>query len=213
MQSLSIPAIINVERETSQRLDILDSLENKRKFWQSMSKVKGMKTKAATYLKTIETLIEQHQAALSNSTQYAKLFDLVQQDEQECISQIMLILIDAIKYFNTSEHMDKEQIQETAYLVAGTMTDLTLEDVAYCIHQAKVGEHGKVYNRIDGGVIMNWLQDYRNKKRAKLAEIEQSKHAHSKVDHNIGKQTAQELERYRKVFQPPVISKELKGER
>lgn len=198
LQRLSLDKIIQVQRTASQIHNDLDTAERSLAFWKSQDDHKEQKK----HIKAVETYIKSLNEQLSNTVRYPTLRALCDRDEEGTLYDIQLLIIDVVKFFNTSEVMSDDQIAEVATLITGAAGGLTLEDIGYCFHQAKTGHHGKVYNRVDGGVIMNWIMDYKEEKRKKIAAIQQSRHAQSKVD---SKRTIEEQASYRAV-QPRAIA-------
>ena len=58
--------------------------------------------------------------------------------------------------------MNDVQMAQTADLILDEFYYLNIEDFKLCFNMAKSGKFGKVYDRIDGQVIMDWLSTYEN---------------------------------------------------
>jgi hypothetical protein len=54
--------------------------------------------------------------------------------------------------------MEKVQLEETAYMIVQNFRHLNYYDIGMCLKQAKL--HTKVYDRIDGGMILELLTNY-----------------------------------------------------
>jgi len=54
--------------------------------------------------------------------------------------------------------MDKNQLEETAYMIVEKFSYFNYYDIAMCLKLAKMNE--KVFDRIDGGMIFEWLVRY-----------------------------------------------------
>lgn len=73
---------------------------------------------------------------------------------------LTLFIIDAIKFFNVGKSMSDEQVAQTIILIQDDYWMLKPEDFKLCFDNAKKGKYGKVYDRIDGQVILEWLHNY-----------------------------------------------------
>lgn len=57
--------------------------------------------------------------------------------------------------------MTSSQIIQTARLIFFDYSALKPEDVKKCFEQGKKGLYGKIYDRLDGGVLFDWLDNYK----------------------------------------------------
>tara|TARA_R100001244_G_scaffold132321_1_gene108188 strand:+ start:3198 stop:3689 length:492 start_codon:yes stop_codon:yes gene_type:complete len=79
-------------------------------------------------------------------------------DEEKTIDILMLMLIQFQDFYNCKRTMNKEQLMEVAYLICESFRHFNNYDIAMCLKHAKTSE--KLYDRIDGGMIMEWLTRY-----------------------------------------------------
>lgn len=79
------------------------------------------------------------------------------------------ILNDLLDYFSVGKSMGAVQMAQTADLIIDEYFFLKPDDFKLCFSNAKKGIYGKVYDRIDGQVIFEWLNAY-NRDRALEAE-------------------------------------------
>jgi hypothetical protein len=77
---------------------------------------------------------------------------------------VKLILTSAIDqlqtYFSLERVMTPYQIQMTVEIIEENFYYFSPEDFRKCFRGAMSGKYGKVYNRLDGAVIMEWLRAY-----------------------------------------------------
>jgi hypothetical protein len=95
-------------------------------------------------------------------------------DEVNLIADLSLLLIDLIEYFDVATNMNGDRLKTLASLIAAEMGGLLLEDIALCFKNSKVALYGPVYNRLDGAVIMSWLQAYKKDKLTRLETFNRS---------------------------------------
>lgn len=75
---------------------------------------------------------------------------------------LTIILIDLIEYFNVGKTMGEQQVVQTVKLIIDEYHYLKPEDFRLCFDNAKKGKYGKVFDRIDGAVIFEWLNQHVN---------------------------------------------------
>lgn len=69
-------------------------------------------------------------------------------------------IIELAKFFNVQNNFNAEQVTLTANLVREKYYWLKPDDFKLCFKNVMKGNYGKVYNRIDGAMIMEWLDMY-----------------------------------------------------
>jgi len=79
-------------------------------------------------------------------------------NEEMTIDIVKLMLIQFQDFYNTKSKMNDAQLTETAYLLCQHFRHFNYYDIGMCLKLAKTRE--KVYDRIDGGMIMEWLTRY-----------------------------------------------------
>lgn len=80
--------------------------------------------------------------------------------EQSLHAILVIILNDVIKFFSTGKTMGQEQLVSTIRLIVEDFYYFNVEDFKLCFNNAKKGKYGKIYDRIDGNIIYEWLQKY-----------------------------------------------------
>lgn len=73
---------------------------------------------------------------------------------------LTIIIIDVIKFFNVGKSMSNVQVAQTIELIQQEYWMLKPEDFKLCFNNAKKGLYGQVYDRIDGQVILSWIQKH-----------------------------------------------------
>ena len=89
----------------------------------------------------------------------------------EAIARAVLVLImnDMLDFFNAGNDMNDTQVALTVDLILEEYPYMQADDITLCFRRAMKGEYGKLYNRIDGQIIMGWLREY-NKERCAAAD-------------------------------------------
>lgn len=83
------------------------------------------------------------------------LYSQFKYEEEKTIDLISLMIIEFQDFYNCKTKMNKAQIVESAYLICQHFRHFNFYDIGLCFKDAKM--HQKIYDRIDGGMIMEWL--------------------------------------------------------
>lgn len=107
-----------------------------------------------------------------------------------------------VNQFVNVEGMNSEQIRLTASLVIQEFVNLNIADIKLCFQMGMAGRFGKLYNRIDGQIILGWLREYQEH-RFEVAEcIELQKGATAKNQQPITIADAKKMYEDYKARQP-----------
>ena len=89
---------------------------------------------------------------------------------------LVLLVNDMLDFFNAGNDMNDTQVALTVDFILEEYPYMQADDIALCFRNAMKGKYGKLYNRIDGQIIMGWLREY-NRERCTVAS-EQSYNEH-----------------------------------
>lgn len=79
----------------------------------------------------------------------------------ESVRRILTNSIDQLQtYFSLERIMTPYQVEMTTELIEETFYYFSPDDFRKCFRGAMSGKYGKIYNRLDGAVIMEWLRAY-----------------------------------------------------
>ena len=67
------------------------------------------------------------------------------------------VLNDLVDFFNVGKSIGAVQVAQTVDLIIDEYYFFKPDDFKLCFNRAKKGLYGKVYDRIDGAVILEWL--------------------------------------------------------
>lgn len=73
---------------------------------------------------------------------------------------VIILLGEVLRYFNVTETMNDTQVAATTDFILEDYYFLQLDDLKLCFRNAMKGYYGRVYNRIDGQIILSWLKQY-----------------------------------------------------
>lgn len=111
---------------------------------------------------TIEEAIRAPGAALSVVKKEA--------GEAAVLAFLVITITDVVDFINVSKTMGAKQIIATARMIADDYYYLKPEDFKLCFNNAKKGVYGKLYDRIDGQIMLDWIERY-CAERANVAAI------------------------------------------
>lgn len=92
----------------------------------------------------------------SRSPSIGKLKETVPLTEARAL--LYIAICEVCDFFNVGKNMNDVQVAMTVDLILESFCHLRLEEVKYCFRRAMRNE--KVYDRLDGNVILGWLKDY-----------------------------------------------------
>ena len=145
-------------------------------FVKNCPKLKSRKT----HVKSVNDKIQRLQNELSQSSNMPLIVNERIDNPELLQKNITLLLIDVIKYHKTTEVLAPAEIELLATRIVYQYGCLSVEDVALCFDWAKNGKYGDVFNRVDGNVIMNWLNKYKATLQALAIEKNYQLHVNSK---------------------------------
>lgn len=102
------------------------------------------------------------------------------------------IIIDVVMFFNVGKIMNDVQAAQTADLIIEEYYFLKPDDFKLCFTRAKKGYYGKVFDRIDGQVIFEWLNQYTNDRMTTASDT--SIHEAERFKDPFGERTSSLLE-------------------
>jgi len=108
---------------------------------------------------------------------------------------LSIILIDLVKFFNIGKSMDDEQVAQTIEMIQDEFYMLKPEDLKLCFSNAKKGKYGKVYDRLDGQIIIEWLTTYFNDRTSYSAEKSFQKHDKLKYENESIRYEQEKIDR------------------
>ncbi len=112
--------------------------------------------------------------SLDIAIQSKKNIQHIRENEKLAIKTITGILIMFNEYFNVGSKMSEIQAIQTASLFLEQYPVDSIEDLILCLKKAKLGQYGKIYNKIDGSMIFEWFGKYLDEKYQRLEQIKQN---------------------------------------
>ena len=90
----------------------------------------------------------------------------------EAIARAVLVIImnDMLDFFNAGNDMKDTQVAMTVDFILEEYPYMQTDDITLCFRNAMKGKYGKLYNRIDGQIIMGWIKAY-NSERCTAAQV------------------------------------------
>lgn len=106
-------------------------------------------------------------------------------------------IVNLREFVNVGKRMTDMQTFETAMIVLQDYKYLTIADINLLFKRAKSGYYGKLYDRLDGQIILDWFRTYDQERAA--AAVEDSINEASKYDTDCYDRTSEQF--YRKVHE------------
>jgi hypothetical protein len=113
-----------------------------------------------------------HEAFLDKSLSIGSISRTIGDTHQLAVKALLnIILGDIILFLNVGKTMTGPQLTETVGLVVKHYSHFKPKDFKLCIEGVKKGNHGPLYDRIDGQVILSWFKDYDAERDYIAAEV------------------------------------------
>lgn len=86
---------------------------------------------------------------------------------------VMTLLVnDLINFFAVSKTIGETQLADTVKMLVEDYYYLNIEDFKLCFSNAKKGRYGKVYDRVDGSMIYEWVDTYARERISAAMEMD-----------------------------------------
>ena len=99
------------------------------------------------------------------------LTKLKMEDEEKVQDALVLMLLDAVRFFNVVRPPNEDQLFMIADMIMEEYSYFSLMDLGICFKMGKLGRWGKVYDRLDGGIFLEWCTSYDNYRTEKAEQI------------------------------------------
>lgn len=87
---------------------------------------------------------------------------------------VAYLVSEVVEFFNVGKSMNDFQTATTVDLIIDSYSYFLIDDLKLCFKKALRGDYGKVYDRLDGAVILEWLRTYASE-RAQAAQLHESR--------------------------------------
>lgn len=93
---------------------------------------------------------------------------------------LYIAICEVCDFFNVGKNMNDSQIAATADLILERFWYLKLEEVKACFHKAMI--NGRLFDRLDGNIILGWLRDYDTERTEEAMRISDQEEAQAAKD-------------------------------
>lgn len=80
------------------------------------------------------------------------------------LDEVALIILDLCNFYNVKNNLTERQLMDVSYMIVSDYKHLNLLDLGLCFNEVKRSKRGKIYDRIDGGMIMDWIRTYEHER-------------------------------------------------
>ena len=181
------------QEERKMLLSRYDSLKRSLNFFLKGDKEKGIyytKSDKAAHIMHILAEMDEIKSRGLTIPEAKTIGKLCTENAETCEDNIVLILNDLRLFFQVENMISTEGLYSVASIIAIEYRNLTLEELAICMNAAKLGEYGKdgkVYNRLDGAIILGWIKQYVTEKQTRLNNRNYTAEAHAKIGLDEGR--------------------------
>lgn len=100
------------------------------------------------------------------------------------------LVSDALEFFNVAQPMTDRQVAQTVDFILEDYPHLQPDDLKLCLRRAMKGRYGRVYNRIDGQMVLLWLREYEAERTQQAAAEGWQRHLEATAPSPRGAQRA-----------------------
>lgn len=114
--------------------------------------------------------------------------------------------------FNIGKNMNAPQILDTAKVIAQEYYFMKASELKYVLNKAKTGHYGQMYDRLDGPLILGWLNTYMHEREDTCANYQETKNIEHKKDNNEALENEKMQEIYKSLKNSTKMKEEKKEE-
>ena len=103
-----------------------------------------------------------------------------QNDPKSAKNVVLYFLNDFDRSINVVNGLTPDQKREVATLIVEDLPLLTVHDLRVIFRNAKKGDYGEYYNRMDVPMVFRWCKEYLHQRSLKYAEMSRAQHKETK---------------------------------
>jgi len=101
---------------------------------------------------------------------------LYRENPRKTIDLLVVMIVMMQDFLDVTEKMEDKHVNDLAVTIISDFGSLTLEDVALCLKNGKTGKYGKLWNRINGSVVYQWLTAYTDDQSRRFQDVMSERH-------------------------------------
>jgi len=102
------------------------------------------------------------------------------------VAELVLYIHDLISYYNIDNTLRADQVTNLAIQLIEEYENYRMVDFAICFNNAKKSKYGKVFNRLDGAVIMEFMRQYEEELESDIDTFDRNRKADQGESFNYG---------------------------
>ena len=119
-------------------------------------------------------------------------------------AMLTVLIIETVEFFNVGKTMGESQVAQTVELIIEDFGFMKPDDFKLCFKNAKRGLYGngKLYDRIDGQIIFEWLNSYKTERMeaSEMASIKKHTEYKKEDKHELTEEQRNNLKLLRENF-------------
>jgi hypothetical protein len=92
---------------------------------------------------------------------------------KETMKLIVRLIQNTERFFNVNKKLDEFQLVQIVQIITEKYGHDNIEDIVLALKNARMGFGDKIYGRIDGEVVMKWIEKYMEEKALEFERIHQ----------------------------------------
>lgn len=124
---------------------------------------------------TVSDVLDNPSASLATIKKY--------RGEGKMKAVVRVLLQRVLDFLNVGRGMDQKQIESTVNFIWEEYYYLTVGDVKVCLKNGAKGKYGKLFDRIDGMIILDWFGMYDDERMVETERRSHLSHLEKKVEY------------------------------
>lgn len=188
--------------------DRLDTLRGQWFFWKEQERLSVNEESGLSpmmidkALNVITTEANELKVQLEGVQVFKTIGEMIREGDK--VEELELLVIDMIQALRESlsiaNNITPSQAADVAMMVIEGFPHLSFEEIAMCFHRAKLGEYGEIMHRLDGQVLLGWLNRFAKEMSLTAIEANSQEHKQFKRFEIDGKTSDLDLQKWLKVL-------------
>lgn len=95
---------------------------------------------------------------------------------REVVEALLIVwFTDLVEWFNVGKNMNAAQIKQLANFAYNGYYWMTIQEFKVFFHLAKSNHYGKLYDRLDGAIILDWLNQFERERDLEMEKIREER--------------------------------------
>lgn len=124
---------------------------------------------------------------------------------EEVVHALLIVWItDLCNWFNVGKNMNADQIKQLSKMVYKRCYWMTIQEFKVFFDMAKSNKFGKLYDRIDGAIIIEWLDQFESLRDSEFERIRDEEYRMIKIEDKPEEYSNGYIELLKSIIKPKI---------